>query len=173
MARKSKRARKITMPKQGDTGPDTLAQRVGAVILETQEGGGAVFLRKRQDNHLLKMATPNGKRGAIINMRQAAAGMRLEELWNKTEFSPGPAWTRVYVDCTPKPGDVDTSKLEASGAYSDLRMVIPKDCRHVVEAVCCAGWSIRPGLTNDWRRATTLTYQLRRGLGVLARELKI
>ena len=173
MGRKSKRAKKITMPKQGDTGPDTPAQRAGAVVLEVQDGGGPVFCRKRRDNHLIKMATPNGKRCAIITMRQAAAGIKLEEAWNNTELSPGPAWTRVYVDCTPRPGDVDTNKLEASRAYSDLRMLIPKDCRHVVEAVCCAGYSIKPGLTNDTRRSATLKYRLRRGLGVLARELKI
>ena len=173
MGKKNKRAKKITMPKQGDIGPDTQAQRADAVILEVQDGGGPVFCRKRRDNHLIKMATPNGKRGAIINMRQAAAGIKLEELWNKTELSPGPAWTRVYVDATPRPGDVDTNKLEASRAYSDLRMLIPRDCRHVVEAVCCAGYSIRNGLTRDPRRASTLTYRLRRGLGVLARALKI
>ncbi len=170
MAKKRKR---VTLLPQGDTGPDTPAQRAGAVILEVQEGGGAVFRRKRHDNHLIKMATGNGKRAAIITMRQAAAGMKLEEAWNATERSPGPAWTRVFVDCTPRPGDVDTAKLEAAGAYADLRMVIPRDCRRVVEAVCCAGYSIKPGLTNDTRRAGTLKYQLRRGLDILARELKI
>ncbi len=170
MARRRKPA---PLPQQGDTGPDTAAQRAGAVILNITEGGGAVFRRKRRDDHLILMATGNGKRTAIITMRQAEAGIKLEEAWNATETSPGPAWTRVYVDCTPRPGDVNTHKLEASRVYADLRMVIPRDCRNVVEAVCCAGYSIKPGLTNDTRRAGTLKYQLRRGLDILARELRI
>ncbi len=165
--------RQPSLPPQGDTGPDTPSQRAGAVILNVTEGGGAVFRRKRRDGHLLKMTRPNGDGKSIITMRQAEAGMKLEEAWNATERSPGPAWTRVYVDCSPRPGDVNTNKLEASRAYEDLRMVIPRDCRKVVEAVCCAGYSIKPGLTNDSRRAGTLKYQLRRGLGILARELKI
>ncbi len=169
----AKHRKRVATPPQGDPGPDTAAQREGAVILAVQEGGGAVFLRKRRDNHLLRMATGNGKRSAILTMRQAEAGMKLEEAWNATETSPGPAWTRVYVDCTPRPGDVSTHKLEAVGVYANLRMAIPRDCRKVVEAVCCAGLSIKPGLTNDTRRAGTLKYQLRRGLDILARELKI
>jgi hypothetical protein len=161
------------MPVQGDVGPQTISQMINAVIVDHAEDNGAKSRRKVRENHLIKMTRPNGSGKAILTLRQAAAGIKLEEAWNSTQRSPGPAWTRVYVDSTPRPGDVDTKKLEASAEYAALRILIPRDCRKVVEAVCCAGYSVtRLGHGND-RRIGALKIQLQRGLDILGREMKI
>ena len=51
----AKHRRKPYLPPSGDTGPDTAAQRAGAVYLTDVEANGQQYLRKRREHILDKI----------------------------------------------------------------------------------------------------------------------
>ena len=73
----AKRKRKPYLRPSGDTGPDTAAQRAGAVYPIDVEINGQQFVRKRREHILVKMMRPNRRRPPMISARQCAAGLKL------------------------------------------------------------------------------------------------
>lgn len=165
MARKRNRP---STPPQGDTGPQTLLQRAGSTVIEDTYPNGVKFVRKRRNDPFGAMV-----RDKILTSRQAEAGERLDEAWNNCGRGPGPAWTRVRVDCSSRPGDADTIRLDAAAGYTALRNCIPRDCRQTVERVCCEGISLWDLSKHNKRIMGTRKIELRRGLDLIVRELHL
>lgn len=131
MARPRRRPSRPSQLAQGDTGPDTAAQRAGAVVLELQEDNGAVFRRKRRD-HALEIIQRRGD----ISARQMAAGLVLYAAAADTMRSPESAFSRVYVDASPQPDNVAIMQAERVGRLAAITQHIPRGCWPIVEAVC-------------------------------------
>lgn len=167
-----RKRRPYTPPPQGDPGPDTAAQRQGAVILEVIEGGQK-WRRKRRDHILDIMARGTRRRPAMISRRQAAAGMELVDRFEATMTAPSPAWTRIFVDSSPRPGDVSVADLEAKARLAELTVLIPRHCKAVTYAICRDNHSIRPGFTNSPDRAQIWLKRLREALDILADHLRL
>ena len=167
----AKRKRQPALPPSGDTGPDTAAQRAGAVYPIDTEVNGQQFLRKRREHILDKMMRSNRKRPAMISARQCAAGLKLHERYLGTMRGPPSAFTRPYVDCAPNPAMVVLHQCEAVERYERLTSHIPRGMGKIVFAVCCEGRSIRPGVTRDKMEADSLCAQLQVALDVLGNEL--
>jgi hypothetical protein len=164
----AKRKRKPYQPPvQGDTGPDTAAQRAGSVLVEISSGGG-IIRRKRHDHVLTTML-----RQGHIQPRHAAAGLELFSRWEDTWRSPDLAWTRVYVDASPRPGDVSIASLEAKARWVELSRVIKRECRAVVMAVCCHRMSIYPDFTKNSRRIPEYRKMLTKTLDDIAKILRM
>ncbi len=168
-----KNKRKPTLPPQGDTGPDTEAQRALAIIRTVVEKNGTRWQQKFNDCVISRMAQPNGSRAAMITPLHAAAGIQFLEAWLGTQLSGSPAWTRDYVQTSPNYGSVDAARLDAMAKWSRIRSLIPKDTRNLVDRVCCGETTITRIAHGDNRRIGRLKSRLRRGLGVLAKELGI
>lgn len=168
MGKRQKR-REPSLPPVGDVGPDTAAQRNGTVIVRESEPNGTRYQRKRRDHMLTRMY---GK--GSVNKRQLAAGLELHDRYEQTMRSPELAWARgVYVDSTPKPGDISTAQLEAKARWTALSRHIPRDCRAIVMAVCIHETPIRPGFTRAVERARKYASDLRRALDAVANEMRI
>ncbi len=163
--------RQPSLPPSGDTGPDTAAQRAGAVFITDIEINGQQFVRKRREHILDKMARGNRKRPAMISARQCASGLELNKRYCETMRSPPSAFTRPYVDCAPNAALVVLHQCEAIERYERLTRHIPRGMGKIVFAVCCEGRSIRPGVTRDKMRANRLCAQLRAALDILGNEL--
>ncbi len=166
-----KRKRQPYLPPSGDTGPDTAAQRAGAVYITDVEANGQQFLRKRHEHILDKMARGNRRRSAMISDRQCAAGLKLHARYCETMRSPPSAFTRPYVDCAPNPAMVVLHQCEAVERLARLTRHIPRGMESIVFAVCCEGRSIRPGVTRDALEADSLCAQLQVALDILGNEL--
>ncbi len=173
MAKGQKKAKKQkgAPPPQGDIGQQTDAQMVNQRIADIVEKNGAKFQRRIRDNHIAKMAMPNGSRGAMITPRQAVAGMIYQDAALKTELSGEVTWARVLVDCTSRHGDINPAKLDAVTEVKRIEAIIPRDVRQVVRRICCWEDSVSRIARGDNRRIGKVKGQLRRGLGVLARDL--
>lgn len=167
MARKK---RKATLPPSGDIGPDTEAQRDGAIYpVDTKTGAR----RKFREHVLDRLARRRGNKRALITKRQCAAGLALLEKYERTMLSPPPAWTRDFVDASPIPGDVNVARLVAQTRFERIHDVVPMPSRPVVFQVVCEGRSIRPGITTSALEAAMLIGLLREGLEAVAVEFSI
>ena len=164
----AKRKRKPILPPQGDTGPNTAAQRAGAVILNVTEDSGAVFRRKRRD-HALEIMASTGK----ISDRQCAAGLRLHELWCRTEMTGDAPFTKCYVDNSPNPSAVVAAQIERVAAFTALSKHIPAALRGPVEHVAIRGRLLRSGYSRDSKAASMHCAQLQVALDILANHLGI
>ena len=158
-----KRKRKPYVPPiQGDTGPDTPAQRTGAVLVkETENGVTTQYLRR--DHMVTQML-----KGGHLTARQAAAGIELADRWDDTMRSPDPSWTRIFVDSSPKPGDVNVAQLEAKARWQELSAHIPREARGVTVCVCCYNLAIRPHFTSNTRMVPILRHRLQNALDRVA-----
>ncbi len=171
MSRNRKRKGKLSELAQGDPGPQTAAQMVNRRIVEIIAENGAVFQRKVKDSHIAALAAENGNRGAMITPRQAAAGIMYEDAALNTQLSGEVVWSKVFVDCNSRFGDMNPAKIDAMTNLRTIEAMIPRDVRQVVRRVCLDEESVtRIGRGND-RRIGKLKTQLRRGLGALAKEL--
>ena len=162
-----RRSKPYCPPVQGDIGPDTPAQRAGSVIVERNTGGG-VIRYKRYDHVLTTML-----RQGHIQPHHAAAGIELSKRWDNTWRSADLAWTRVYVDASPRPGDVNIRSLEAKARWTELSRVIRRECRAVVMAVCCHRMSIYPDFTKNSRRIAEYRHMLTTTLDDIAKILRM
>ena len=164
----AKRKREPTLPPQGDTGPDTAAQRAGTVILVVTEDSGTVFRRKRRD-HALEIMADSGR----ISDRQCAAGLELHELWCKTEMTGDAPFTKAYVDNSPNPSAVVAAQIERVTKFTALSKHIPAALRGPVEHVAIKGRLLRSGYSLDSKDASMHCAQLQVALDILANHLGI
>ena len=170
-----RRARKpYTPPPQGDIGPDTAAQRAGAVILTIREDNGAAFRRKRRD-HALDIMYAAGK----LTDRQHKAGMILFDAHCETQLSPASAFTKEPVDSTPDFSALILRAAERSAKFGRLYYAIPAAMRGPVShvAVCglqlMAGNEVKPPYSADWRAEQSHRAMLQVGLDILANGLRL
>ena len=160
--------RSVTLPPQGDIGPDTKAQRAGSVVLNVTADSGTVFRRKRRD-HALEIMASTGK----ISDRQCAAGLRLHDLWCLTEMTGDAPFTKVYVDSSLNPSAVVTAQIERVAAFTALSKHIPAALRGPVEHVAIKGRLLRSGYSRDSKDASMHCAQLQVALDILANHLGI
>lgn len=151
------------MPDQGDTGPDTPAQMNGHQVVPMMIGGTR-YLRKRRVRALTLLL-----RRGHIERHHEAAGFVIAERYEDTLRSPECAWTRAFVDSSPRPGDVNVAMLEAKRRWADLSRHISREARPVVMAVCCHDIPLSrftvPARVHAWRVI------LRQSLEDVAKEL--
>ena len=165
----AKRRRKpYTPPPQGDTGPDTAAQRRGAIIINFREDNGTVYRRKRRD-HALEIYLRAGK----LSARQAAAGMELLERHCMTELSAESAFSRIHVDSSPDPARVALVQAQRLTAFAELSKHIPRGCRGPVEHVCIRGRVLSDGYSRDEKDESSHLAILAVALDILANVLRI
>ena len=162
------RGKKTTLPPQGDIGPNTPAQRKGAVILNVTEDSGAVFRRKRRD-HALEIMAASGK----LSERQCAAGLRLHTLWCRTEMTGDAPFTKAYVDTSPNPSAVVAAQIERVAAFIAVARHIPAALRGPVEHVALKGKLLRDGYSRDGKDASMHQVQLQVALDILANFLGV
>ena len=148
---------------QGDTGPNTEAQRAGAHIEAYTEDSGAVFRRKRRD-HVLVIMAKAGK----LSERQCAAGLRLHTLWCRTEMTGDASFTKCYVDTSPNPSAVVAAQIERVAAFSAAYKHIPPALRGPVDHVAIRGRALRDGFSRDSLDASMHSAQLKVALDILA-----
>jgi len=156
------------LPPQGDTGPDTPAQREGAVILNVTEDSGAVFRRKRRD-HPLEVLAANIK----ISARQCAAGLKLHEAYCKTQMGPDSAFTREFVDTSPDPAAVALAQTERIARFTALFRHVPAAMKGVVWHVALNGKQLRAGFSRDSKEAASHCAQLQVALDLVANHIGI
>ncbi len=164
-----KKRRKHQLPPSGDTGPDTEAQREGAEYSVDPDTGA----RRRFKTHILeRMARSWGGHDALITVRQCRAGLKLLEKYELTKLSAPPAWTRDYVDASPKPGDVNIEKLLAEARYQKIENIVPHESRPVVFWVVIQRRAIGQ-ITRSCQEARMLIGLLRDGLNAVAVKFSI
>ena len=157
------------LPPQGDTGPDTAAQREGSVILHVREDSGAVFRRKRWD-HPLEVLVANNK----ISARQCAAGLKLHEAYCITEMGPDSAFLRDYVDTSPNPSAVALMQTERITKFVAIFRHVPAAMKDVVWHVAINGKQLRAGgFSRNSREASGHCAQLQVALDLVANHLGI
>ena len=170
-----KKKRPVTLPPHGDIGPDTPAQRAGAVYLVDVLPSGQKIQRKRRLHALEIMAASehqNGKRKkAEISARQCAAGLRLHDLWCLTEMTGDAPFTKVYVDTSPNPSAVVAAQIERVAAFTALSRHIPTVLRGPVEHVAIKSRQLRDGYSRDGKDASEHCAQLQAALDILADHL--
>lgn len=163
-----KREAQAPLP-QGDTGPETPAQMHNADIVPMHKGN---WYFKRRLHPLDRMARPYGKRrDADITARERNAGIEVVNLHEATERSGGPAWNKVYVDSSPKPGDIDVKRLEAETKLRRMWAEVPREARPIVNHVIVHRGMIRREFTNDPQRQEYWLGQLRSVLKTWAKIL--
>ncbi len=167
MPRRNKRKPPL-LPPQGDVGPNTAAQRKGAVILRVTEDSGAVFRRKRRD-HALEIMAKSGK----LSERQCAAGLKLHALYCATEMGPDAAFTRVYVDTSPNPAAVALAQTEKITRFIALFRHVPQALKGPVWHVAIKGHQLRAGYSRDGKDASMHQAQLQVALDILANFLGV
>ncbi len=167
---KYKKKKPSVLPPSGDTGPDTEAQRLGAEYPVDPTTGAR---RKFRLHVLLRMVKEEGRWPALISARQCAAGLALLKKYDLTKLSAPPAWTRDYVDASPKPGDVNVAKLVAQARFERINDIVPSESRPVVFQVVCEDRAIRGDITDSSVEAAMLLGLLRNGLDAVAMELSI
>lgn len=165
---KAKRKRPYRPPVQGDIGPDTKAQRKGAVVTYFREDNGLEYRRRRRDHALEIMRS-----AATISARQCAAGLKLHELWCITEMTGDAPFTKVYVDTSPNPAAVAVAQAERLAAFVALSKHIPAALRGPVDHVAIKGRQLRDGYSRDSKDASSHAAQLQVGLDILANELRM
>ena len=158
----------LSLPPQGETGPDTAAQRAGAHIGVYAEDSGAVFRRKRRD-HPLEVLAANNK----ISSRQCAAGLRLHEAYCITEMGPDAAFTRDYVDTSPNPAAVALAQTERITRFVAIFRHVPAAMKGVVWHVAINGKQLRAGFSRDGKEASSHCAQLQVALDLVANHLGI
>jgi len=172
---KKRAAKRAELPPYGDTGPQTEAQLAGAEVVEWIEKNGQRTRSKHRKHILEIMARPRqaGRRAipARITPIQLAAGLALVNAFEATQKSPDLAWTRIYVDSTPRPGDAVVIQIDAQSTVVAITRCIPRECWPVVNHVCRWGLAIKPGLTKNSARADEHLMQLRRALDIVAKRL--
>ena len=156
------------LPPQGDIGPDTPAQRAGAVILNVIEDSGAVFRRKRKD-HPLEVMVVAGK----ISARQCAAGLKLHEAYCRTEMGPDSAFTRDFVDTSPNPSAVALAQTESITRFIAIFRHVPPAMKPVVWHVAINGKPLRAGFSRSGKEASGHCAQLQVALDLVANHLGI
>ena len=160
--------RKPSPPPQGDTGPDTPAQRNGADVITYREKNGAEYRRKRR-KHALEIMHGAGK----INARQCAAGIKLHELHCIVEMTGDAPFTKCYVDTSPNPSAVSLVQAERLSGFVDLFRHVPSAFKSVVWHVAIHGKQLRAGFSRDGRAAQAHKAQLQVALDLLANRLNI
>ena len=156
------------LPPQGDTGPDTAAQREGSVILHVREDSGAVFRRKRWD-HPLEVLVANNK----ISARQCAAGLKLHEAYCITEMGPDAAFTRDFVDNSPNPSAVALMQTERITKFVAIFRHVPEAMKSVVWHVAINGKQLRAGFSRDKMEESIHCAMLQVALDLVANEVVI
>ncbi len=158
------------LPSSGDTGPDTEAQRKGALYPVDPTTGAE---RKFREHILERMARPRGRKDALITRRQCAAGMALLDKYERTMLSSATSWTRDYVDTSPALGDVNVARLVAQSRFEKVHDIVPSESRPIVFQVVCKGRAIKGDITSSAREAAMLIGLLRAGLEAVAGKLSI
>jgi len=156
---RKKRQKDVTLP-YGDIGPNTAAQMAGAMVIIDEEKNGAKIQRKRRMHVLEHM-----KARRQISDLQCAAGLELHKRFCKTELSGESAFSRVFVDSSPRPGEVSLRQAERVTHLAALSKHIPSAMRPVVDQVVIRGDKIS-GPNADSDKAL-----LREALDLLANKL--
>lgn len=146
-------------PPQGEWGPDTTAQMHNADIVPMHKGN---WYFKRRLHPLDILAKPYGRRKhPDITASERNAGMAVVDLAEATQCGGGPPWNKVYVDASPKPGDIDVKRLDAEGKLKWIRSVVPREALPVVNHVVFHEGLIWQEFTTDPKRARYWLDQLR------------
>ena len=154
------------LPPQGDVGPQTDAQLAGAEIFTYRADSGARFRIKRR-RHILEIMYEGGK----LTFRQCRAGMALHGRYCKTQLSAESAFSRVFVDASPRPGDAAVKQAERVADLAKLSRHIPKGMREVVWHVAVLGQPLRRGFSRDGKEASMHSAMLKVALDLLANAL--
>lgn len=174
MAKTKRKPHKPEIPTQGDVGPDTPAQWIGAEKINYEEPNGAKFRRKRRA-HALEIMRGRGE----IDARQCAAGIALHEEFCETEKSSPSAFTKVYVDTSPDYGSLVLSLAERRGGFGDMYYAVPKAMRGPLNHCAILGLTLRVGneyvapYSRDSAAASAHCAQLQVALDILANHLSI
>lgn len=159
-------------PLSGDIGPQTEAQMSGAEVHRLKSDTGRGLRRKYRRHILERMHKPERKTWpSLITERQMLAGLELHSAWCETQRSPDSAFSRIYVDSSPRPGDASVLAVQRLFDYAALMDMVPGDCRRIVEHVCCDNRAIRDGCARNRREALGHLSQLQVALDILANEM--
>lgn len=133
---------------------------------------GGDWLFKRRLHPLDILAKPyKRRRYAAISARQRNAGIEVVNLHEATQRGSGPPWNKVYVDTSPKPGDIDVYRLQAEARLKRMMALVPREALPIINHVVFRRGLIWGDFTTDPKREQYWLWHLRGVLDLWADNL--